>query len=106
MRDTLGALGQVPFAPPNVAGWAGWARWVSVGAAYGRAQVAGDNAYETPTLDDEDPVADVLRRAGLVEVGDATIAALTEAATSQESRRDRSSLLHALVACCPEFCLA
>ncbi len=102
----LDALGQVPFAPPNVAGWAGWARWVSVGAAYGRAQVAGDNAYETPTLDDEDPVADVLRRAGLVEVGDATIAALTEAATSQESRRDRSSLLHALVACCPEFCLA
>lgn len=102
----LDALGQVPFFPPNVAGWSGWSRWVSVGAAYGRARIAGDYASETPTLDDGDPVADVLWRAGLVEIGDDTLAALTEAAASQESRRDRSSLLHALVACSPEFCLA
>lgn len=102
----LEALGQVPFSPPNVAGWPGESRWVSVGSTYGKAEVASNNASETATLDNLDPVADILWRAGLVEMSEETQQVLREAAASEPSRRDRSSLLHALVACSPEFSLS
>jgi len=101
----LDALGQVPFYPPNVAGWPGTSRWVSVGSELAKAQLAFDSASETATLDEDDPVADVLARAALFDVGDDTRQALQDAADAVDSRRDRSSLLHALVAVSPEFSL-
>jgi uncharacterized protein (DUF1800 family) len=101
----LDALGQVPFNPPNVAGWRGSARWLSVGEEYGKAQVAYDNAWETATLDENDPIGDILARAGLVEVSDATYGVLQQAVEFIEGRRDRSTMLHALVAVSPEFSL-
>lgn len=102
----LDVLGQVPFAPPNVAGWPGPSRWMSVGAEMGKAQVAYDNAWETATLDENDPVSDLLGRAGMYEVGQSTLDVLTEMAGSVDSRRDRSTLLHGLVVLTPEFSLA
>ena len=102
----LDGLGQMPFVPPNVAGWPGQARWMSVGAEFAKATLAWDHTWETATLDEADPVGDLLGRAGLHEVSDATRATLEEAAAAVENRRDRASLLHALVAVCPEFSLA
>ncbi len=102
----LGGLGQTPFDPPNVAGWPGDNRWVSAGNDLGKAQIATDRAGDTATLDETDPLGDVLARAGLFEVSEATIAVLTDAIDAVKSRRDLSTLLHALVACCPEFSLA
>ncbi|MEX0847329.1 MAG: DUF1800 family protein [Ilumatobacteraceae bacterium] len=102
----LDGLGQVPFSPPNVAGWPGDARWVSVGVQLGKAQLAMDSAWDTATLDEADPVGDVLTRACLHEVSDATTTVLREAAASVDDRRARSSLLHALVAVSPEFSIA
>lgn len=102
----LEGLGQIPFGPPNVAGWPGMARWVSAGAEFAKAQLAMDNTGDTATLDTTDPVADVLRRAGLFEVSDATLATLRQAAGAVNGRRDTSTLLHALVAVSPEFSLA
>ena len=102
----LDALGQVPFAPPNVAGWPGPMRWLSVGAEMSKAQVAYDNAWETATLDENDPVGDLLGRAGLYEVSQSTLDVLYEMAGSVDSRRDRSTLLHGLLAMSPEFSLA
>ena len=99
----LDGLGQLPFSPPNVAGWPGTARWSTVGVALGKAQLAYDQCFDTATLDEGDPVGDVLARAGLYEVSDATRSVLDEAATSADDRRARSSLLHALVAVSPEF---
>jgi uncharacterized protein (DUF1800 family) len=102
----LDGLGQMPFVPPNVAGWRGRARWMSVGSEFAKAQLAWDHTWETATLDEADPVGDLLGRAGLHEVSESTRAALDDAAAAVENRRDRASLLHALVAVCPEFSLA
>lgn len=102
----LDDLGQMPFSPPNVAGWPGSSRWLSVGATMGKAKVAYDNAWETATLDEGDPVGDLLGRAGLYEIGQATLDTLWNAAGSVESRRDRSTLLHALLVMAPEFSIA
>jgi len=102
----LEGLGQMPFDPPNVAGWPGDNRWVSAGNDLGKAQIVSDRALDTATLDERDPVGDVLARAGLFEVSDATISVLTDAIEAVDSRRDLSTLLHALVACSPEFSLA
>ena len=102
----LDGLGQTPFDPPNVAGWPGDNRWVSAGNDLGKAQIVSDRALDTATLDERDPVGDVLARAGLFEVSDATISVLTDAIEAVDSRRDLSTLLHALVACSPEFSLA
>ncbi len=99
-------LGQTPFDPPNVAGWPGNERWLSAGAVFTKAQVAGDAAWDVPTLDDDDPVADVLARAGLYEVSTETIDALRQASASADGRRNRATILHALVAVSPEFTLA
>ena len=102
----LDGLGQVPFSPPNVAGWPGISRWMSVGVQLGKAQLAYDSAWDTATLDEGDPVADLLTRACLHEVSDDTVAVLRDAASSTDDRRARSSLLHALVVVSPEFSLA
>ncbi len=102
----LYGLGQVPFAPPNVAGWPGTRRWVSAGAEFGKVAAASDYAWDTATLDEDDPVGDLLWRAGQFEIGDDTRAVLDDAVGAVSSRRDLSTLLHALLACSPEFSLA
>ena len=99
----LELLGQVPMAPPNVAGWPDAERWISSGAMLTKAQIALDHAWDTVTLDGAEPVGEILGRAGLDGVSDATRATLDELARSVDGRRDRSSLLHAAVAVCPEF---
>ena len=102
----LDNLGQLPFTPPNVAGWPGNDRWISAGAMFAKAQLAMDFAWDVGTLADADPVGEVLARAGLVEVSDATRSVLDDAAAMVEGRRDRATVLHALVAMTPEFSLA
>lgn len=99
-------MGQIPFEPPNVAGWPGGGRWVSAGAFFAKAQLAWDNSWDTVVADADDPVGVILAKAGLYEVSDETRAVLEDAAWSVESRRDRATLLHALVVTCPEFSLA
>jgi hypothetical protein len=89
-----------------VAGWPGNDRWISAGATFSKAQLAMDFAWDVGTLADADPVGEVLARAGLVEVSDATRSVLDEAAAMVEGRRDRATVLHALVAMTPEFSLA
>ncbi len=99
-------LGQVPFEPPNVAGWPGNERWVSAGAVMVKAAAAWDYSGDSPTFETDDPVAEVLAKASIHEVSDETLAVLREAAAAVEGRREKSSLLHALVPCTPEFNLA
>jgi uncharacterized protein (DUF1800 family) len=101
----LELLGQMPMQPPNVAGWPGTERWVSTGAVLTKARIAIDSSWDAPTLDGQDPVADVLRRAALDDISDQTRAALDKIAGADLGRRDLSSLLHAAVAVAPEFSL-
>ena len=105
-RGVLDELGQEPFSPPNVAGWPGGARWLSAGSLMRKAQYAWDGSDDSEVVSTADPVAAILGRASLYEVSDETVAALRKAATKVESRRDRATVLHALVVTTPEFQLA
>ncbi len=100
---SLERLGQTPLNPPNVAGWPGHERWLSAGIVLTKAQIAMDYSWDSPTLDDDDPVGDVLRRANLDGVSETTRRSLDELAGSIEGRRERSTLLSAAVAMTPEF---
>jgi uncharacterized protein (DUF1800 family) len=102
----LHQMGQVPFQPPNVAGWPLGRRWLSAGATYVRAHLAYDYAWDTEVVDTDDPVTTVLERAGLYEVSEATWNAMNDAAWSVEGRRERATVLHALAVISPEFVLA
>ena len=106
LRDVLITLGQVPFEPPNVAGWAISPRWLSAGAAMTRAAFAWDHAQDTEAVSVADPVTWILERAGLYDVADSSRAALQTAANAVTGRRERATLLHALVVTSPEFALA
>lgn len=99
----LTLLGQQPLDPPDVAGWPGDERWMSSGTVLTRAEIAMNHAWDSPTLDDHDPVADVLRRANLTDVAGPTRATLDRLARRVEGRRQRSTLLCATVAVSPEF---
>ena len=104
--NTLELLGQQPFMPPNVAGWPVSNRWLSAGAAFTHAHTAWDHAGDTEVIDSDDPVTVVLEKAGLHEVSAETRTALAAAIATIDQRRDRATVLHALVVCCPEFALA
>jgi uncharacterized protein (DUF1800 family) len=105
-RDILNTFGQIPFTPPNVAGWPLSPRWLSAGAAMTRASVALERSGDTEVSAATDPVAWVLERSSLYEVSDTTKAALAKAAAALTSKRERASALHALAISSPEFALA
>lgn len=102
----LHGLGQMPLQPPNVAGWPAGPRWQSAGAMYAKAQIAYDHCWDTEVVDTDDPVGTLLRRAGLAEVSDETRAALDDAAGRIDGRRERASVLSALILCSPEFSIS
>ena len=104
--DVLEQLGQEPFSPPNVAGWPAGPRWQSASAALARAKYAWDAADDSEVVSTSDPVGTILAKASIYEPSDETVAALRQAVGAVEGRRDRASVLHALVVTSPEFCVA
>ncbi|MEZ5218049.1 MAG: DUF1800 family protein [Ilumatobacteraceae bacterium] len=100
----LDQLGQMPFDPPNVAGWPGPQRWTTAGSALARSVFGLDNAWDAPTLG-SDPVADVLDRAAVEDPTGTLADELRRAVDGLDGRRDASTLLHALVIASPEFAL-
>jgi uncharacterized protein (DUF1800 family) len=106
LTEILSTLGQVPFQPPNVAGWPLSPRWLSAGAAMSRASWTLDRSSDTEVTAEPDQVAWILRRTSLFEVSDTTKNAFAKAASKIETKRDRASALHALALSSPEFALA
>ena len=104
-RYLLESMGQVPFDPPNVAGWPIAPRWLSAASVMSRTAYAWEHSRDTEVVSVADPVGWVLARASLFEVSAATKAALDKAARSIEGRRDLATLLHALVVSSPDFAL-
>jgi uncharacterized protein (DUF1800 family) len=102
----LETLGQLPFQPPNVAGWPSSPRWLSAGATMTKTAYAWDRAGDTEVVTTPDPVAWVLERAGIYDASESTLAAMTAAATRIEAKRERATVLHALALASPEFTLA
>ncbi|MFI1918410.1 DUF1800 family protein [Nocardia sp. NPDC020380] len=105
--ETMTALGQSPFYPPNVAGWPPGMRWLDPGAAVARAQLAVGAPVIPEIAGATDPVAAVFARAGIHDPTPATLTAARDLAFAL--RRDPKSAATALlgfVLTAPEFILA
>lgn len=104
---TLDELGQMPWYPPNVAGWHVGPQWVSPGGQLLRAAVAvSADLDHVPGLDaGDEPAARVdaaLVRCGLFEVSGRTRAALDAAARRRGVDQGGDPMLVALTMASPE----
>ncbi len=109
MMDTLWGMGQLPFYPPNVAGWPSGDGWVSPSMALAKAALAVDSPAIKTVVDASDPVAAALKRCSMYEVSSQTRKALKRIADEPDLRHrkaDRARILLALCLSSPEFCLA
>ncbi|MQY27994.1 DUF1800 domain-containing protein [Nocardia aurantia] len=106
--DTLVALGQVPFAPPSVAGWPAGPQWLAPSRALARSALA----VRAPALPEiagaADPVAAAFARAGLYQPSETTVSAARELHARLRDRDPlrRSAVVLALILASPEFALA
>jgi uncharacterized protein (DUF1800 family) len=104
--DTCAAMGQVPFSPPNVAGWPQGNRWLGASLALAKAGLIVNGVPADDVVSAADPVDAALRRCALYEVTESTRAALEQAAATLNDARQRAVLLVALAVASPEFALA
>ena len=109
----VGELGQMPFYPPNVAGWPVGAQWVGAGRQLLRASMALDRSwpddYSSIDLDRVSPAERAeaaLRHCGLFEVAPTTKAALATAARRAPAADGGDRLLVALALASPEAACA
>jgi uncharacterized protein (DUF1800 family) len=110
--DYLEAAGQVPFDPPNVAGWPLDPRWLTSPQALARVNfglqsysLAADAPGIVAVANAEDPVRMALQRAGIYRVSDRTQNALRQAASSASDRVGAARALLALAIASPEMAL-
>ncbi|MBX7223281.1 MAG: DUF1800 domain-containing protein [Blastocatellia bacterium] len=106
----LMSAGQLPFDPPNVAGWPLDRRWVSAPQTIARIQLglqAFDLSARNPAVlkvaTAEDPVSAVLAQTGLYETSTSTRNELTRAAATIPDRSKLAQTLLALAVASPEF---
>ena len=114
LQGLLGAIGQVPFAPPSVGGW-GWNEyWQSTGAAAGYMQLASSlagvanlTALENADGHPADQVTAALSLIGLPDVSDRTRSAVTSLALSlrQSSGAWPAQQIATLALLSPEFAM-
>jgi uncharacterized protein (DUF1800 family) len=109
--NTLWSMGQLPFYPPSVAGWAWGLRWLGPGITLAKAAFAVEAPGIRAVADASDPVAAALARCGLFEVSSQTREALRAVTTSSRldgkaNRGRRAQVLLALAIGSPEFALA
>jgi uncharacterized protein (DUF1800 family) len=105
---TLEQLDQLPFKPPNVAGWPPGPKWLSASQQLARAAYVWASSSKMRPIEEKDPVAHVLRRCGIYECSDATRAVLRESSRAQpgESAFTTSRRLMTVALLSPEFAMA
>lgn len=103
----LEQLGQMPFRPPNVAGWPLDARWASAAQVLLRTGITTGLELDRSLLDRLAPEPDaVLAHCGIHDASPATRAALSHALGSQTEFDRGLELLLVLATSAPEFTLA
>lgn len=103
---SIADAGQLPFHPPNVAGWPDDDRWVDGSQVLDRINRVLDLGWqEAIDLDVEPTVESVLARCGIWEVSAATRAVLDDAIRRQSEYDRGLELLFALTLTSPEFSL-
>lgn len=99
--------GQVPFMPPNVAGWPDDDRWIGASQILRRVNQVLERSWDESLDTDIVPTVDaVLQRCGLWDVSATTRSVLEAAAARQSEYDQRLELLLSLALCSPEFALA
>ena len=103
----LEQLGQLPFRPPNVAGWPLDARWASAAQVLLRTSIVTNLELDASIIDavPADPAA-VLVHCGIHDASPGTVAALERAGAAQTEYDHGLELLLALATSAPEFTLA
>ncbi len=104
---SLSAAGQLPFHPPNVAGWPDDDRWVDGSQILDRVNRLLELGWqERIDLDVEPDVDTVLARCGLWDVSSTTRSVLDDAIRRQSEYDHGLELLFVLALTSPEFSLA
>jgi uncharacterized protein (DUF1800 family) len=107
----LEQLDQLPYQPPNVAGWSLGQRWLSPSQQLTRAAYVWGISWKMQPIDQSatDMVAATLERCSLFDVSQSTRNTLAEAATATAGAADALSVSRRLITvalCSPEFALA
>ncbi|HZP31602.1 MAG TPA: DUF1800 family protein [Acidimicrobiia bacterium] len=105
-QDIVDNMGQLPFSPPNVAGWPSGSKWLAANVAVLRAQVGNSAPVLTAIRNAADPVQAALQQCSIYEVSQHTLDALTNAAASISTAGRRAATLLGLVISSPEMALA
>ena len=106
--ETMTALGQSPFYPPNVAGWPPGIRWVSPSCAVARAALAVGARAIPEIAAAADPLTAAFERAAIYEPSISSLAAARGLVDSlgRHNPETRAAAVVALVLSTPEFALA
>lgn len=109
--NTCSGLGQLPYYPPNVAGWPPGPRWLAASYAVARAGLAVQAKPIAEVRDAQDPVAAALTRCSLYEPSQGMTEALHQAAAdlAKNPKVDpdgRAATLLAATVASPAFALA
>lgn len=100
----LDQAGQVPFEPPNVAGWPDDERWSSASQVIARGQAMMGWEVSESIIDRVAPTPEaVLAHCGIVEPSEETLSALTHAIEQQTEYDYGLELLLSLALLSPEF---
>ena len=105
-QDVVDNMGQVPFSPPNVAGWPASSKWLAANVAVLRAQVGNAAPALTAIRNAADPVQAALQQCSIYETSAHTLDALTAAAAAITTPGRRAATLLGLVVSSPEMALA
>ena len=104
--NALWDFGQVPFFPPNVAGWPDDRRWLAASPTLLRAHTGRDHSWDSIVVDTDDFAHWALRRAAIDDASMSTIDAIRGAVDRVDERRNKASVALALAVSSPEFALA
>jgi uncharacterized protein (DUF1800 family) len=99
-------LGQMPFRPPNVAGWPLDERWLAAGQMLTRTNLLMRIPLAKAVVDRVEPSVDaVLEHCGLYDVSPSTKAAMQRSIDKQTEFAEGLELLVSLALLSPEFSL-
>ncbi|MEE9415388.1 MAG: DUF1800 family protein [Acidimicrobiales bacterium] len=104
---SLWQLGQVPYYPPNVAGWPGDARWLNASQALGRTGILFEAELSDRLIDRLEPTVDkVLNHCGLFDVSEDTRAVMDAALKKFPAYDQGLEMLLNIAISSPEYSLA
>jgi len=104
--DVVDEMGQLPFFPPNVAGWPLGNKWLAANVAVLRAHIGNEAPAIPAIVSAADPVQAALDRCALYEVSTHTRDALNTARAALPNATVRAQMLLGLVVSSPDMALA